>query len=915
MIIQERQALKPDTILTLGDKQCCIIEVLGFGASSIVYKAYMKLKIRNKIRCRNIVLKELYPAQQNIIRENNNSLVILEMSKEKFEDDCESFIRSSKLQFDFHNKENTTNYTSDIEMVYELNNTLYSIMGIMTGNSYDKIKPENITAILKVGKSLTQAISHYHKKGYLHLDIKPANIYKLPETDELVQLFDFNTVCTKEEILQNKFSYSYGYVAPEVKAGKNGNGKLSDIDERADIFSIGVIIFQKIMGRLPDTSDHREGKKWNLNSNFYLKNTVPQLQKGVTELFRKTIARDKDQRYKSAEELITNLTKLIKLTSIDVYLKNQKISPCTPKDIYITRKIVLSDIKRRLNQYNILYLYAIRGSGKSETAKEYAEAYANQYDFIQSIFYNQTLKKTIADLDFIGLSEEDRIAQTDEEIDRLYSYKLGLIGNTTIYGTNTLLIIDNYDYDSNPESDEYQQNIKVISDLKKLHIHIIFTTRINSHDKTCYLKLDDMSPDELRMLFFKINPIDKDDPKRIKLVDEIIKNSYNHTMTVKLIALQSKKYKKPLSEYLNILKKNGINLHIKGRITNQKDDEETTMMAVYDHILALFNFDNLSNKEKYVMVNACLLPLSGFNQITFSNFIDLDNYDSISENDCLDESIENLINSGWMMYTDSNETKIALHPLICDIVSNELKPELSENKCRKFYIAFLDLISDWGNGKVNLTKDYVIKENMIYTLFPKLYNIFTYKKIKNTINYILIHNKKFHIKNYSIISFEDVLIKYFGIEQKYEIQNNIKSIGKGVFLNYSSLTQITIPDNVTTIGEGTFSGCSSLTQITIPDSVTTIGNNAFYNCSSLTHIIIPDNIEYISFKLFLNCKKLRKIKILNSNIEIYEGGLGYYEENGLYMKNKNLEIQGYKNSTAEEYAQNNGFKFTFINEN
>ena len=65
MIIQERQALKPDTILTLGDKQCCIIEVLGFGASSIVYKAYMKLKIRNKIRCRNIVLKELYPAQQN----------------------------------------------------------------------------------------------------------------------------------------------------------------------------------------------------------------------------------------------------------------------------------------------------------------------------------------------------------------------------------------------------------------------------------------------------------------------------------------------------------------------------------------------------------------------------------------------------------------------------------------------------------------------------------------------------------------------------------------------------------------------------------------------------------------------------------------------------------------------------------
>ena len=296
-------------------------------------------------------------------------------------------------------------------------------------------------------------------------------------------------------------------------------------------------------------------------------------------------------------------------TTIEVLLKNQNLSPCTSKNIYIPRKKACDTIYERLNQYHILYLHAIRGNGKSETAREYAEIYADEYDFVQLAFYSQNLKKTIANLDFVGLKYEDKIAKTDDDIDRLYSYKLDLLSNTDIYTSNTLLIIDNYDYNSSPESEEYKKNAKVLSDLKKLHIHIVFTTRINPADRNHCFKLEDMSKTELEQLFFKINPVRKDDPKRQKLVDEIIKASYNHTMTVKLVALQSKKYKKDLEEYLSVLKENGINSHIQSKITNEKDDESITMSAVYDHIKALFDFDNLSDKEKYVMVNACLLPL------------------------------------------------------------------------------------------------------------------------------------------------------------------------------------------------------------------------------------------------------------------------------------------------------------------
>ena len=165
-------------------------------------------------------------------------------------------------------------------------------------------------------------------------------------------------------------------------------------------------------------------------------------------------------------------------------LKSQRISPCAPKDIYISRASILSDIAERLNEHGILYLYALGGSGKSETAREYAEKYANKYDFIQSVFYTDSLKKTIADLDFVGLEDKDRFAYTDEEIDRLYKYKYGRLGNKALYGTNTLLIIDNYDYSADPDSEEYQQNFKIIKELKKLNIHILFTTRIRPSDST-----------------------------------------------------------------------------------------------------------------------------------------------------------------------------------------------------------------------------------------------------------------------------------------------------------------------------------------------------------------------------------------------------------------------------------------------
>ena len=370
----------------------------------------------------------------------------------------------------------------------------------------------------------------------------------------------------------------------------------------------------------------------------------------------------------------------------------------------------------------------------------------------------------------------------------------------------------------------------------------------------------------MRELFFCINSTDENDPERIALVDEIIKLSYYHMMTVKLVAMQSATYRKSLSEYLDILTENGLHSGIKGRIINEKDDNPpVTMSTVYDHIKALFDFDNLNKDQNYIMVNACLLPLSGLEAGTFSDFIGL------PPGDCLDKNIEDLVKSGWIEYADTSEkrftaeTKITLHPLICDIVKNELKPEMTAEKCGNFYEAFLNLIDEWGNRKAG-GKDCRPQENMVYDLFPNIYEIYENKHIPAVINFIAFSSVKISVWKHIIISDRKIIL-YFGNEKQLEIPAGVTEIGNDAFSD-SSLAEVNMPDSVKKIGDGAFSFCSALTEITIPNSITKIGNDIFSHCSELTHITIPNSVTEIGDYAFASCYNLMYITIPDSITKI-----------------------------------------------
>ena len=133
------------------------------------------------------------------------------------------------------------------------------------------------------------------------------------------------------------------------------------------------------------------------------------------------------------------------------------------------------------------------------------------------------------------------------------------------------------------------------------------------------------------------------------------------------------------------------------------------------------------------------------------------------------------------------------------------------------------------------------------------------------------------------------------------------SDGTATITDYTgSAANLSIPEyingyRIISIGNWAFDYCTSLTNITIPNSVTSIGNGAFANCTSLESITIPNSVTSINDHAFYGCKSLTSITIENKNCEMGYDSIPAY-----------VTIYGYKNSTTERYAKENGNKFVAI---
>ncbi len=183
-----------------------------------------------------------------------------------------------------------------------------------------------------------------------------------------------------------------------------------------------------------------------------------------------------------------------------------------------------------------------------------------------------------------------------------------------------------------------------------------------------------------------------------------------------------------------------------------------------------------------------------------------------------------------------------------------------------------------------------------------------FKGCVNLQEFVVDKNNKYFSSNDGVLynKEESTLLFYPGGKGGYYITpSTVKTISDEAFYNCNKLESITINDNITNIGPQTFFCCSNLSSVKFGDKVVTIDELAFYGCSALTSIIIPKNVEYLAQGSFYGCSNLSQIMLNNSEVIIEEGAF--------YKCAKSVDMYGFKNSTAEDYANTNNFEFIPIN--
>jgi serine/threonine-protein kinase len=168
-------------------------------------------------------------------------------------------------------------------------------------------KPMELRRALGFGCDICVGMAVAHQVGIVHRDLKPANV--LINQEGLLKIVDFGVAAAQREgdTQLTKTGYVIGspkYMAPEQILGKK-------VDERADIYAVGVILYEMITGVPPySRGDHMSVMYQHVQGKARPAGEAnPNLPPGLSDVVAKAMAVDKTKRFQTMDELRAALEK------------------------------------------------------------------------------------------------------------------------------------------------------------------------------------------------------------------------------------------------------------------------------------------------------------------------------------------------------------------------------------------------------------------------------------------------------------------------------------------------------------------------------------------------------------------------------------------------------------------------------
>jgi serine/threonine protein kinase len=301
-----------------------IIERLGRGGMAEVYRAY------HTNLDRYVAIKVLH-----------NFLADDPEFKSRFEKEAQNIakLRHPNIVqvYDFDYDAESESYYMVMELVN--GDTLKDHMGDL--HHTDQQLP--IEEALRITREAASALAYAHSRNMIHRDVKPANL--MLDQDKRVVLTDFGIA---KMVTGAQFTISGGmvgtpaYMAPEQGLGEAGN-------ERSDLYSLGIILYQMLTGKLPYESETPLAViLMHLNEETPSPVTLnPSVSKSVELLTMRLMSKKPEDRYQTALDLIADLEKVERgdTLSFNVAVRQHPELASAAKTIQDTQELDLSTKK------------------------------------------------------------------------------------------------------------------------------------------------------------------------------------------------------------------------------------------------------------------------------------------------------------------------------------------------------------------------------------------------------------------------------------------------------------------------------------------------------------------------------------------------------------------------------------------
>jgi serine/threonine protein kinase len=171
---------------------------------------------------------------------------------------------------------------------------------------------------LRIAAQVVSALAAAHKLGIIHRDIKPDNIHliRLSDGSDFVKVLDFGIAKFTQGLSSSALTGSGlvvgtpQYVSPEQAMGKQAG----DLDGRSDLYTLGIVLYEMVTGRVPFDSDTPVGL---LVHHLHTTPVPPDqlrpdlgIPPSLSELLMKALQKNPEQRFRDAVEMLNAITTL-----------------------------------------------------------------------------------------------------------------------------------------------------------------------------------------------------------------------------------------------------------------------------------------------------------------------------------------------------------------------------------------------------------------------------------------------------------------------------------------------------------------------------------------------------------------------------------------------------------------------------